>query len=127
MTGVLKASVGMAVRTNRVTFEKLIPDAARMSTIRGEVERVHRCTLHAARCWPPSCSICMSTTGCSTTAGPDCNSSDSNWLLNAYNEVTYRWKRQRPSLSSARRATPFQPTERRSAWMLGLRFENRRA
>ena len=37
----------MAVRTVGVSFEKLIPDAAHASAIRGAVERVHRCTLLA--------------------------------------------------------------------------------
>ena len=43
------ASVGMAVRTVGVSFEKLVPDAAHVSAIRGAVERVHRCTLLATR------------------------------------------------------------------------------
>jgi hypothetical protein len=75
----------MAVRTVGVNFEKLIPDTAHASAIRGAVERVHRCTLLATELLNLYVRDRLQHHG-GTGLHLVC---DSNWLLNAYNEVTY--------------------------------------
>ena len=75
----------MAVRTVGVSFEKLIPDAAHASAIRGAVERVHRCTLLATELLNLYVRDRLQHHG---GAGLQLVC-DANWLLNAYNEVTH--------------------------------------
>ena len=89
----------MAVRTVGVNFEKLIPDAAHASAIRGAVERVHRCTLLATELLNLYVRDRLQHhdgTGLQLVC-------DANWLLNAYNEVTHG--RAKTKTSSELRAT----------------------
>ena len=79
----------MAVRTVGVSFEKLVPDAAHVSAIRGAVERVHRCTLLATELLNLYVRDRLQHhdgTGLQLVC-------DANWLLNAYNEVTHGLKK----------------------------------